>query len=56
MRFFASGFFHESVSVSTFLTTKLSLASVGKLISQKSLGPLQISLEMAHYVVCPEKK
>jgi hypothetical protein len=23
---------------------------------QKSLGPLEISLEMAHYVVCPQKK
>jgi hypothetical protein len=23
---------------------------------KKSLGPLEISLEMAHYVVCPQKK
>jgi hypothetical protein len=26
------------------------------LILKKSLGPLEISLEMAHYVVCPQKK
>jgi hypothetical protein len=25
-------------------------------MGQKSLGPLEISLEMAHYVVCPQKK
>jgi hypothetical protein len=27
-----------------------------KFRGQKSLGPLKISLEMAHYVVCPQKK
>jgi hypothetical protein len=36
---------------STFLTPKLSLAS-----GQKSLGPLKISLEMAHKVIVPQKK
>jgi hypothetical protein len=28
----------------------------GQFRGQKSLGPLEISLEMAHYVVCPQKK
>jgi hypothetical protein len=28
----------------------------GQFRGQKSLGPLEISLEMAHYVVCPKKK
>jgi hypothetical protein len=28
----------------------------GQFRGQKSLGPLKISLEMAHYVVCPQKK
>ncbi len=28
----------------------------GQFRNQKSLGPLEISLEMAHYVVCPQKK
>jgi hypothetical protein len=35
---------------STFLTPKLSLAG------QKSLGPLKMSLEMAHKVIVPPKK
>jgi hypothetical protein len=39
-----SGYFEGA---STFLTPKF--------MSQKSLGPLEISLEMAHYVVCPQK-
>jgi hypothetical protein len=29
---------------------------LGQFRGQKSLGPLEISLEMAHYVVCPQKK
>ncbi len=29
---------------------------MGQFRGQKSLGPLEISLEMAHYVVCPQKK
>jgi hypothetical protein len=33
---------------STFLTPKLE--------GQKSLGPLKKSLEMAHKVICPQKK
>jgi hypothetical protein len=28
----------------------------GQFRGRKSLGPLEISLEMAHYVVCPQKK
>jgi len=28
----------------------------GQFRGQKSLGPLEISLEMAHYVVCPPNK
>jgi hypothetical protein len=28
----------------------------GQFRGQKSLGPLKISLEKAHYVVCPQKK
>ncbi len=28
----------------------------GQFRGQKSLGSLEISLEMAHYVVCPQKK
>ena len=28
----------------------------GQFRGQKSLGPLEIVLEMAHYVVCPQKK
>jgi len=28
----------------------------GQFRGQKSLGPLEISLEKAHYVVCPQKK
>jgi hypothetical protein len=28
----------------------------GSTTLQKSLGPLEISFEMAHYVVCPQKK
>jgi hypothetical protein len=28
----------------------------GQFRGQKSLSPLEISLEMAHYVVCPQKK
>jgi hypothetical protein len=39
-----SGFFEGA---STFLT---------QFRGQKSLGPLEISLEKAHYVVCPQKK
>ena len=37
---------------STFLTPKLSFALRG----QKSLGPLKMSLEMAHKVIVPRKK
>jgi hypothetical protein len=40
-----SGYFEGA---STFLTPKFR--------GQKSLSPLEISLEMAHYVVCPQKK
>jgi hypothetical protein len=29
---------------------------IGKFRGQKSLGPLKISLEMAHKVICPPKK
>jgi hypothetical protein len=49
-----SGYFEGA---STFLTPKNcpSLRS-GQFRGQKSLGPLEISLEMAHYVVCPQKK
>jgi hypothetical protein len=43
-----SGYFEGA---STFLTPKLSRAQ-----GQKSLGPLKISLEMAHKVICPPKK
>jgi hypothetical protein len=46
-----SGYFEGA---STFLTPKL--RSEGQFRGQKSLGPLEISLEMAHYVVCPQKK
>ncbi len=57
-----SGYFEGA---STFLTPKLPLAALGTIWSslrsgqfrgQKSLGPLEISFEMAHYVVCPQKK
>jgi hypothetical protein len=49
-----SGYFEGA---STFLTPKLPLAArSGQFRGQKSLGPLEISLEMAHYVVCPQKK
>ncbi len=30
--------------------------NLGQFRGQKSLGPLEISLEKAHYVVCPQKK
>ncbi len=40
-----------------FLTPKLSRArSEGQFWGQKSRGPLEISREMAHYVVCPKPK
>jgi hypothetical protein len=48
-----SGYFEVA---STFLTPKLPLAALGTIRGQKSLGPLEISLEMAHNVVCPQKK
>ncbi len=38
------------------IRTKLDLIRSGQFKGQKSLGPLEISLEMAHYVVCPQKK
>ncbi len=42
---------------STFLTPKLSLAAArDNLRGQKSLGPLKMSLEMAHKVIVPPKK
>jgi hypothetical protein len=40
---------------STFLTPKLSLFNLN-LRGQKSLGPLKMSLEMAHKVILPPKK
>jgi hypothetical protein len=50
-----SGYFEGA---STFLTPKFSLAACARdnLERPKSLGPLKISLEMAHKVICPQKK
>ena len=40
----------------TFLTPNCPERSEGQFWGQKSRGPLEISLEMAHYVVCPKQK
>ncbi len=47
---FMSHFSGQFEGASTFLTPKLSLRG------QKSLGPLKMSLEMAHKVIVPQKK
>ncbi len=48
-----SGYFEGA---STFWPLNCPERSAGQFRGQKSLGPLEISLEMAHYVVCPQKK
>jgi hypothetical protein len=50
-----SGYFEGA---STFLKPKLSRPQQGQLFfrGQKSLGPLKISLEMAHKVICWQNK
>jgi hypothetical protein len=47
-----SGYFEGA---STFLTPKLSMRD-GQFRGRKSVGPLKISLEMAHKVICPQQK
>ena len=52
---FLSHFSGHFEGASTFLTPKLSLASLGTIIrGQKSLGPLKMSLEMAQKVIVPQ--
>jgi hypothetical protein len=40
----------------TFLTPNLSRAQRGAILGSKKSRPLEISREMAHYVVCPKPK
>ncbi len=47
---------HKNTNAPLILKIRDIIFFAGQFRSQKSLGPLEISLKMAHYVVCPQKK